>query len=99
MTPGSGSSGLHNSKLIVESPVRGPVRQGRCSVPLVLASQFFVQDTLSEPVAFRGNLEEFVLFDVFESLLDRHDPRGTQEDVLVAAGGADIGQLFFRDTG
>src|SRR5512140_2984467 len=63
-------------------------------IPLELVPRRLVQHLLPEPDGLRRHLDELVLRDPLERLLERHVPRRREDDVLVAAGGADVGELL-----
>ena len=61
----------------------------RRTTPLV-----FLERALAEPYRLRRHLDQLVVVDELHRLLERHPHRIGQDDVLVAAGGADVGELL-----
>src|SRR5260370_15088538 len=65
------------------------------SLPCKLPSLRFLQQILPQTDRRRGNFDQLILFDVFQRLLQGHLPGRFQDNALVGAGGADVGQLLF----
>ena len=53
-----------------------------------------VEDDLAHTHGLGGDLHQFVDLDILEAFLQRHDGLGNDAGFLVAAAGADIGELL-----
>src|SRR5690606_4054384 len=52
------------------------------------------EQLLAQANAFRRDFHQLVVFDEVQGLFQRHADRRRQDDVLIAAGGANVGQLL-----
>ena len=84
--------GMRNEAKLQQERLRARSRAG--SSPLGAFALVFVEELFAQPDGLGGHLDQLVVVDEFERLFQIEADRRGQDNVLVGARGADVGQLL-----